>query len=393
MSILTRDAKIIIYLGTIHAITGAFFGAFLVSYMMQIADNQLLSISIYNILKFALIGIGFWILADFVKRKNKMLVYRGGIILQLFCLLVMAIVQDGIAPYLAILGAIYGFAMAMRHCPFNVIMAEKINEKITTAFVGYRTMFGKSASVITPLLLGLFITIGSYPFMALVMCFVLLFEFYLSYQLHSNTAQKSRFNIKRFLQSARRSILVRRVLLVDALKGFSGDALSTALVVYAVYLLHTDFNLGLLMSGLAIVGIALSYIFGKYAKPQMFPRILLISNIIMLSFLVLFMGTSGIVMFIIFRIALWIPANIVGKIREVNLIDASNSACVGPDCKTEFWVFRDAVLNVGRVLGFGTLLAIGVWGTFDMLKYFIAVMTIIFVMVSALSIKISRHRK
>lgn len=389
---LHNEAKVLILLSAIHSVVGTFFGTFLVAYIMEIASNQAISISIYNIAYYAAVALGFLMLADRVKRKDKMSVYRGSIIIQAICLIGIAVVQDGIAPYVAIVGAVYGLAMAFRHCPYNVLIGEKVNKRMMTPFVGYKSVIGGTASVLTPVFLGLFITAGSYEQTAVAMCFFLALEYVLSYFIRSRGVCAVPFSLKCFLPQITRSILIRRIFLLEFLKGFTTSGpLTTIITMFTIYMFETNLNLGILTSVFAVVGIAVSFLLGRFGQPKFFKKMLVFSNVFMIGASVLFLVATGKLSFIFFRFAEVSALKLINSVDEINLTNASNSACVGADNRTEYFVARDVVLNLGRIFSFIILFTIGASGNMDLLKYYLLLLVLCIAASCYTSIKICRR--
>jgi YQGE family putative transporter len=379
-------------LSAIHSIVGTFFGTFLIAYIMQISQNEAVALSIYNIAFYAAITIGFLLLADYVKRKNKMLVYRLSIIIQFLCLSAIALFQDTISPYIAIFGAVYGLAMAFRHCPLNIIVGEKIKKRLMAPFIGYRNMVGGIVSVMTPALLGIFITVGSYEEMAAAMCAFLVLEFFLSFFLRSRNVSDKKFGLACFVSSAKRSILIRRVYLVEFLGGFSQyGPLGIVLTMYIVYIFQSNLKLGILTSAFAGVAIAANFLFGRFGRPKMFPKILLFSNILIGAAAIGFAGWAGAVTFVIYQLSVATALNFINNIADTNFMNASNSACVQKDSRAEFFVAGEMALDTGRILSLLVLFTIGFSGHIEWLKYYLLAMTACILFSGTVSVKICRH--
>ncbi|MDR0449362.1 MAG: hypothetical protein LBG89_02795 [Rickettsiales bacterium] len=389
---LNSEAKILILLNAIHSIVGTFFGTFLIAYIMQISDNEAVALSVYNIAFFTAVAFGFLILADYVKRREKMFVYRFSVIIQFLLLAAIARLGDSISPYIAIFGAVYGLAMAFRHCPLNIITGEKIKKKIMAPFIGYRATIGGVVAVMTPALLGLFITAGSYEEMAIAMCVFLVVEFFLSFFLHSKGASDQKFGLACFVSSAKRSILIRRVYLIEFLGGFSlYGPLGVVLTMFTIYLFHTNLLLGILSSSFAAVAIAANFLFGRFGKPAAFPKMLLFSNILIGAAALAFVGFSGAITFVIYQLAVATALKFIDNVQATNFMNASNSACVGKDSRAEFFVAGEMVLNMGRILSFLILFTIGFSGHIEWLKYYLALMTMCIIAAGLIGVKICRH--
>ncbi|MDR1027470.1 MAG: hypothetical protein LBL46_03585 [Rickettsiales bacterium] len=388
---LHSEAKILILLGAIHAVVGTFFGTFLIAYIMQISTNESVSLSVYNMAYFAALMAGFLLLADFVKRRDKMLVYRAGIVIQGACLAAIALAGDGIAPFVALFGAVYGIALAFRYCPFNIITGEKIKRRMMIPFSGYKATIGGIVSVLTPLFLGLFIEVGSYEKMAMVMGAFLLLDFALSFFLRS-PAGAGRFSLGGFMSGARRSILVRRVYLSEFLAGltYSGP-MGVVATMFIMYAFGGGFSLGLITSIFAGVAIAASFALGRWGTMKSFPRLIKISNVVIAAAAAFFVAMPGAVAVILWQFANATALRFLTQVQEINVVNASNSACVGTECRAEFFVAREMMLTFGRILGFVILLTIGMTGRVDWLKWYLALMAAGVIVSGVICAKICRR--
>lgn len=59
---------------------------------------------------------------------------------------------------------------------------------------------------------------------------------------------------------------------------------------------------------------------------------------------------------IVYDIAYYVFMNIILKITEVNLFDYSNKEPFKTKFNTEYFIFRELFLNIGRILGYSALL-------------------------------------
>lgn len=392
---LHSEAKILILLSAMHSIIGTFFGTFLIAYIMQISDNEAVSLSIYNIAFYATIAVGFLLLADYVKRKNKMFIYRFSVISQAILLIAIATLGDKISPYIAIFGAGYGMAMAFRHCPFNIMVGEKITKRMMIPFSGYKATIGGIVAIATPALLGLFISAGSYTQMAVAMLFFLAIEYLLSFFIQSKNVCQEKFGLKCFLSNAKRSILMRRVYLVEFLSGLSDyGPMSVVATMYTVYLFQSNMSLGILTSIFAFTTIVMDFFLGRYGKANMFPKFLVVANIMMGAAAIGFFFLSGKPTFIFYQFASATALKFMNRIKNINWNNASGSACVSKENhRSEFYVASDVILGFGRVLSFLILFTIGASGNMELLKHYLIAMIILVLIAGRISIKVCRNCK
>ena len=98
------------------------------------------------------------------------------------------------------------------------------------------------------------------------------------------------------------------------------------------------------------------YIFAKAYKDKYKKFILCFSLVFLFVSFALVMNNINMNSIILYNISYYIFMNIILKITEVNLFDYSNKKEYKDKYNTEYFIFRELFLNIGRILGYILLL-------------------------------------
>ncbi|MCL1902505.1 MAG: hypothetical protein FWG18_02650, partial [Alphaproteobacteria bacterium] len=172
---LSKDAKLLLAFQSLYQISNLFLGTFFVSFIMQNSMNEILSVSMYNLFLHLALAAGFFAVADWVKRRDKVAVFRLNLIPKAVCLLGIIFLKESAVDFIVPLGILFGLNIALYWSPMHLMTGEKVPCGQISKFIGYRAVVSQSTKVIAPLALGLFITSGSYEEMAialLALCFI-----------------------------------------------------------------------------------------------------------------------------------------------------------------------------------------------------------------------------
>lgn len=387
------DIKLLLTFDALHKVTNLFIGTFLVSFIMQTSINEILSVSLYQMFYYVALISGFVLLGNWVKRKNKSLVFALNVIPKAALLIAVIVLKGDFSQHVIPLGFLAGLAAAFYWAPMHNMISEKISPKNMTKFSGYKAAIGGSVKIIAPILLGIFITVGSYVEMAwamLAVCGVeLILMFFLKPSIHRS---KYKLDLHGFFHCMMRFPVIRKLFSIEVLRGFSpSGVLGTVITMYTVYMFKTDLNLGIFTTIFAVFSILVSFLFGRYGSKKMFPKILFACSLASLTSLGLFVMCPNELTFLFYNFIYVTAISLLGQIAEVNVYNLSNSKCVNKNTKTEYFIFREIALGVGRYAGYLMLAGIALFGGYEYLRYFLIVLTIAILLIGYWSIRINKH--
>lgn len=392
---MTKDVKLLLTFNSLRKISDLFVGTFLVSFIMHSSINEIISVSIYQFFNYLALIFGFFVFASWIKRKNKVNVFRLSQIPKIVMLVMIVFMNGDINEYIIPLGLLVGLNSAMYWLPMHTMVCEKVGRENMTKFTGYKNAISGLTKIIAPVLLGFFISVGSYEQMAKVVLIFAVIEFILSFFLSSSKHRsKNKLDLKGFFNCMMRFPIIRKLFSIEIMRGFStSGALGTVITMYTVYMFKTDMNLGIFTTIFSCFSIVTSYLFGRFCKKKMFSKILFSAALASLLSLVLFICNTVEWTFLIYNFVYVTAISLMEQITEINMYNLSNSKCVTKDHKTEYFVFRESALGIGRLTAFLILIYVGVFGGYEYLRYYLAVLTIAILLVGFWSIRINKFIK
>jgi len=132
--------------------------------------------------------------------------------------------------------------------------------------------------------------------------------------------------------------------------------MSLVVSLLIIYNTKNEFELGWISSLLSLCSILAMYIFAKFYKQKHKKVILGFSLIFLFVSFVLVMNNINMSSIILYNVSYYIFMNVILKITEVNLFNYSNKKEYKDKYNTEYFIFRELFLNIGRILGYIFLL-------------------------------------
>lgn len=369
---LSFGSKIIILDRVIGNTIDLFLNTFLAAYFYKITEDNMIYIAIYYIIVWAFATIGAIILGDCIKRKNKVKLYRCGTIIKAGYILLIIILKEKILDYIWLIAIIYGITVSITGFPFNMLESEAVDSKERTKYMGYKSAIGEITKVIVPIFLGAYITFSSYQIAAILVFVLSIIKVIITFFIKNVNNRNEKITLKRFVKEvkARPNYPIKKLWVIEFFKGitFNGvlDIIISLLIIYEV---KTELNLGIWSSLFSICMIITMMIFAKkYNKKRPKPILLVCSFSIIVSF-VLIMFKVNMTTIIIYNLMYYIFMKMLYTITDINLFDYSNKPPFEKELNTEYFIFREISLNIGRVLGYVILLFVGLSHNLEYLKF------------------------
>ena len=373
---LSREQNLLIVFSSLRNITDWFLGTFLVSFIMHLSINEITSVSVYKMFEYVATCAGFFVFARWCKRYNKVTVFTLNLIPKILLLGAIIILQDRVADYLIPLGLLCGIGAAMYHLPMNSMVGEKVPTKLMGQYIGRKNAVIYATKVIAPVVLGFFIDTGSYTEMAYALLALTLIELGLTFGLtpsrHRNTQP---VDFAGFARCMMRFPIIRKLFLMEILRGFGIGLLGTVITMYTVYMFQTDFKLGIFTTIFSGFSIVTSWVFGRYGRRKYYPYILGFGAVMVLTIMAAFVTHTTPITFLLYNMTYATAIVVMDQIATVNTFNLSRSKCVTKNHKIEYFVLRDFALFIGRWIGFTGLMYIGVFGGYAWLRWYLIAIT------------------
>jgi YQGE family putative transporter len=389
---LSRDLRLLIIFSALRNITDLFLGTFLVSFIMHLSSSEIIAVSTYRLFEYAATCAGFFIFAHWCKRYNKVSVFALNLIPKIILLLAIMLLGDRVVDFLIPLGLLYGIGAAMYHLPMNTMVGEKGTPAVMNRFIGVKNTVIYLTKIITPVVLGVFIDMGSYTNIAYVLFVLSIVELGLSFMLSpSRHRSRAPIDFGGFFRCMLRFPVIREMFAMEILRGFGVGLLNTVITMYTVYMFQTDLNLGIFTTIFAMFSIITSWAFGRWGRKKYYPYILTFSMLLTLTAISLFVYTTTPITFLFYNLIYATAMILMDQISSVSMFNLSHSRCITANHKVEYFVFRDFALFLGRWIGFTGLMYIGVFGGYAWLRWYLVVITLAILLASVAAWQLTHH--
>lgn len=390
-AVLTRDLRLLISFAALRNVADLFFGTFFISYIMHLAANEIVAVSMYKLFEFAATMAGYILFANWCKRHSKVAVFGLNLIPKAALLIAIIALGDAVVDYIIPLGLLYGVGAAMYHLPMHTMVGEKVGAPAMTKFIGIKSAVIYAVKIAAPVILGLFISIGSYTEMACALLVLTGIEALLVFTLSPSRHRSRRpIDFLGFAKCMFRFPIIRKLMLIEILRGIStSGALGTVITMYTVYMFHTDLNLGIFTTIFSVCSIVSSYLFGRFARRRNFPHILMWCMLVSMGAIAWFLTDTTPMTFLVYNFIYATAMALMIQICDINVYNLSQSKCVSVNHKVEYFVFRDGALFVGRWIAFVALMYVGVFGDESWLRYYLLGLTAAVMAVGMISVRLS----
>lgn len=347
---LSNSSRILIMDQSISKIISIFLDIFLAAYFYKITEQNVLYLSLYHMIGWFVATIGAFMVGDYIKRKNKVNLYRFGTFVKSFYIFMIIVMKEKIVDYVYVIGIMYGLSTATTGFPFNMIESEQVSTEERSQYLGYKSMATEIIGLVMPILLGAYITFRSYEMVAILILVFSFVKFFLCFLIENKNVQKEKTNLKRFWKVLRKDVILKKLYLIEFLKGITRYGVMSLIVsLLIIYQTKNDLELGSWTSFLSLLTIFAMYLFGKYYEKSQKKKILFVTTIaVFLSSIGIFISINMVTM-IVYNIVYAIFMNILLNITEVNLFDYSNQGQFKDELNTEYFIFRELFLNIGRI--------------------------------------------
>ncbi|MBD5389105.1 MFS transporter [bacterium] len=392
---LSRDLKLIIAIQGLRKVSDLFFGTFLISFIMQTTTHEILSIGMYELFTNVVLMAGFVMVGAWAKRHNKIAVLVWNQIVKIGLLAAIMVLGDNAVQYTVSLGIAWGLVSALYWIPMHTMIGERVVAAQMPRFVGLKTTVQNLAKILSPVVLGIFITAGSYPQMAgaLIGVSVLELIIIMGWRPSYHRSQQP-LELIGFIRCLRRFPVIKKLFLVEILRGFStSGALSTIITMYTVYMFHTDLKLGALGTLFAICSMITTWGFSRIARATSFSKMLSVCAAAIFVGMGLFVGHTTPMTFLIYNFMYATAICLLEQICETNTYTLSKSPCVDRDHQTEYFIARDGALFIGRWASYVGMLYIGVFGDASWLRYYLILMMVAIVAAARCAMGIAPHMR
>jgi MFS transporter, YQGE family, putative transporter len=356
------EQNTIIIMDAIKKIMTIFLGPFLTAYFISTSTNSILNISIYYIFTYATMALSTLVVAVLAEKRNRIKIFRIGIILNFIYILIIILLKEKIINYLPIISILYGISASCYYFPYNLFIINKVKNTERTNYMVKLFITISVVGILFPIIFGSIITITNYILTAVIVLFISLIHIILSFFITDNhNGYLEEYNLKKAWLELKKNKQVINCLAGEFFIGMNicNGTLETVMVILILNSFKTNINLGIITSIATLLSILVVKIYGLIYNKRDDKKVIIISSIIPVISLIIFLILKTNTTVIIYKFSYVIFAEILSLVRKIKIFNLSNSKIVNKSNQCEFNAIREVTLNVGRVTGYTLLLLAG----------------------------------
>ena len=373
------EANVILGINALKIIMIIFTGPFLTAYFIKKSAESINDLSIYYIFSYIILAIGSFAVASIVKNKFRIGMFRVGVIINFFYIMVIIVLKEKIIDNLWLISILYGLSASAYFFPYNLFVINKIENSERTRFTVKSIIVESLVEVLCPILLGSIITVTNYELTAIIILVISFIQIILSFKLTPERENElPKFKAKDTWNRLKKNKQIQKMSIVEFFVGMntSDGALKILITILIFNSFKTDMNLGIITSIISILAIIVLQIYEKVYKNRNDSKLLTISSILpVISVLVLLVWRNNLTV-IIYNIIFVIFTKILSVARQVRLYNLADSEIVDKNSQCEFFAIREVILNLGRITGYTLLLFAGLTGNEIVLNIVMVILTL-----------------
>lgn len=360
---LSFATKILILDNILCKIFSIFTGIFLSAYFYQISEKYVFQLALYNVVGWIVATVGAIFLADIIKRKDKIWVYRIGIIVKTIFAFTILILGQDITSHVVSLGIMYGIMTATNGFPYNMIESENITNKERIKYLGYGHGLTGIVSIIAPIIIGRYITEISYSAATVPIIVLTIVELLVSFFLKSKNKTNQKLNLTKFFKKYKSDKLLRKLYFIEFLKGFNRNGvMSLVASLIIIKVLPNDSAIGDWSAVFAVFSTAAMFIFAKCYQKRYQTSTVILSAITIITSTTLVLINQSLTSIVFYNISYDVFLFVIDRIANANLFDYSTMGDYGTKYNTEYFTYRELFLNAGRIIGYLVLMILALSG-------------------------------
>lgn len=388
------EQNIIIIMDAIKKIMTIFLGPFLTAYFISTSTNSILNIAIYYIFTYATMALSTLVVAALAEKRNRIKIFRIGIILNFIYILIIILLKEKIINYLPIISILYGISASCYYFPYNLFIINKVKNTERTNYMVKLFITISVVGILFPIIFGSIITITNYILTAVIVLFISLIQIILSFFITDNhNGDLEEYNLKKAWLELKKNKQVINCLVGEFFIGMNicNGALETVMVILILNSFKTNINLGIITSIATLLSILVVKIYGLIYNKRDDKKVIIISSIIPVISLIIFLILKTDTTVIIYKFSYVIFAEILSLVRKIKIFNLSNSKIVNKSNQCEFNAIREVTLNVGRVTGYTLLLLAGLTQSAVVLNIVTIILTLSLLVMSINLTKVKKN--
>ncbi len=380
---LDKSAKSLMACDLTNSIVSLFGETFLVAYFLQISNENIIQVSIFYIILYALLGIGSILLGNIIKNnpQKRVAIYRFGIIVKSIYILLMVLFKEEINRYFMAFAMFYGIAEALYWSTHDVMNIEIVENENRKKYMATKRMLDKLIHIVVPIILGTSIELTSFTNMAIYIFVLTLIQIIISLHIDTNKfgtqGKKEKYSLKKYINSLSiyQKEKLNKIYQLAFLYGIMMDTIRVLVVIITIMTFKTSLNLGILTTVFSIFSMMSLYLFNKvYSKKYSKKLLSFCATLVVFGVICLIVDinkTTLIIYNFTYNITIYI-LEVMFKIKADDVVKEYNIE----KWIVEYHTFIEGFMEIGRITGFFLMLIAGFLNEIFYFKLFLLIVTV-----------------
>ncbi len=348
-----NNYNILFILRLLKNIVNNFLHSFLVLYFLDISERNILPLGIYNLFAvLTIFGVVFFT-RNITKSKNRIILLRLGIFLDLIYFLAIILLRENIINYIFLVGFLFGLSNGFYYSANNILESNGVNNKDRAKFTGSYTAVEAILSIFFPLIFGSLINATGFLKSLVIVIAIVIFRIFLSFLFKDNYIPESKkVDLKKYYQLTNNDIRFKQTYRVQFFNGIviSEAAFSYIITIYIIKVFSNSFSLGVFTSVFNVITFFIGIFFAKFLKKQnYFFAIKLTMTFTIISLFIMIFNCNSLTI-ILFNLFQTISKSLCVLIFMNNLHNLSNDDAIKKEYKSEYWLSTETSVAMGRVI-------------------------------------------
>lgn len=380
---INKSAKALMVCDLTNNIVSLFGETFLVAYFLQISNENIVQISIYYIILYALLALGSFLLGSVMKSKpqKRVIIYRFGIVIKSVYILLIVLFKEKISQYFIVVAIFYGIAESLYWSAHDVMNMEIVDNDNRKSYMTTKRILSKLTHIIVPIILGTSIELASFTSISIYIFVLTLFQIMISLCIDVNKfefkGKKEKYSLKKFMNelSIVQKEKLKQVYKLSFLYGVMMDTIRVLVIIITIMTFKTSLNLGILTTIFSICTMISLYVFNKFYQKKYLKSLLIFCSVpVVLGVIGLLLNinkTTLILYNFTYSITVYI-LEVMFKIKTDNTVREYNIE----KWIVEYHTFIDCFMELGRIIGFLLMLVIGLLNNIVYFKVLLLIVTV-----------------
>lgn len=383
VSKINKSAKSLMMCDLTNSIVSLFGETFLVAYFLQISNENIIQVSFFYILLYALLEIGSILLGNIIKSKphKRVVIYRFGIIVKSLYILLIVLFKENISQYFVIFAIFYGISESLYWSTHDVMNTEIIENENRKKYMTMKRMLGKLINILIPIILGTSIELTSFTNISIYIFALTLVQIIISLHIDTNKfglqSSKEKYSLKNYIKnlSKEQKEKLTKIYKLAFLYGIMMDTIRVLVVIITIMTFKTSLNLGILTTVFSIFSMISLYLFNKLYQKKYSKKLLnFCATLVVLGVICLILDinkTTLIIYNFTYNITIYI-LEVMFKIKADDVVKEYNIE----RWIVEYHTFIEGFMEIGRITGFSLMLIAGLLNKIFYFKLLLLIVTI-----------------